>query len=100
VTGDSSTTPVVVRIRRSGGLAGIAVTRTAELGDLPEDDAVQWRALLDGGLRVLAAEVPGRPIPDAFSYHLACPPEGDEVTLAEHDLPGPVRDLFDRTLET
>jgi len=100
VTGDASTTPVVVRIRRSGGLAGIALTRTAELDELPEDDAVQWRALLDGGLRALAAKAPGRPIPDAFTYHLACPPEGGEVTLAEHDLPGPVRDLFDRTLGT
>jgi hypothetical protein len=41
VTGDASTTPVVVRIRRSGGLAGIALTRTAELDELPQDDAVQ-----------------------------------------------------------
>jgi hypothetical protein len=59
---------------------------------------VQWRALLDGGLRLLAPETRGRPVPDAFGYHLACPPEGDEVTLAEHDLPEPVRHLFERTL--
>ena len=41
---------------------------------------------------------PGRPIPDAFTYHVACPPEGEEVTLPEHGIPEPVRDLFQRTL--
>lgn len=93
--------PAFVALRRSGGLAGTALARTVDVQDLTEDDADQWRALLgDGGLRVLTDLTPGRTIPDSYSYHLACPPEADEVTVAEHDLPEPVRDLFERTLQS
>ena len=88
-----------VRVRRTGGLAGIRQARTVALSGLAEPDATQWRSLLaDDGLHTLAATPPGRAIPDAFTYHVACPPEGDEVTLPEHGIPDPVRELFRRTL--
>ncbi len=87
-------------MRRTGGLAGIRKARTVTLDELPDEDARGWRSLLEGGqLRDLAATTPARPIPDAFTYHVACPPEGEEVTLPEHGIPEPVRDLFQRTLD-
>ena len=86
------------RLRRTGGLAGRASERTLSLGELPDDDAASWRDLLDGD-RLRAIASPGRTIPDAFTYHVACPPDADEVALSEHDIPGTVRALFARTLE-
>ncbi len=86
-------------MRRTGGLAGIRQARTVALSELAEPDATRWRSLLaDDGLHALAATPPGRTIPDAFTYHVACPPDGDEVTLPEHGIPDPVRELFRRTL--
>ncbi len=88
-----------VQVRRTGGLAGLRRARTVALDDLPDQDAQGWRSLLaHDGLQQLAAAPPSRPIPDAFTYHVACPPEGEEVTLPEHGIPAPVRDLLQRTL--
>lgn len=91
--------PVQVQVRRTGGIAGQRRARTISLDELPEQDARGWRALLDGGLRQLVAEPPPRPVPDAFTFHVACPPDGEEVTLPEHGIPAPVRDLLQRTLD-
>ena len=88
-----------LRLRRTGGLAGRAVERTVSLDELAPDLADGWRSLLAGDrLAELAAVEPLRPVPDAFTYHVACPPLGGEVALAEHAIPEPVRDLFVRTL--
>lgn len=88
-----------VQVRRTGGLAGQRRARTVALDELSDEDARGWRALLaDHRLQELAAGAPTRPIPDAFTYHVACPPEGEEVTLPEHGIPEPVRDLIQRTL--
>ena len=88
-----------VQVRRTGGLAGQRRARTVALAELPEDDAEGWRTLLsEHRLEALAAAAPTRPVPDAFTYHVACPPDGAEVTLPEHGIPEPVRDLFQRTL--
>jgi hypothetical protein len=88
-----------VQVRRTGGVAGQRRARTVALDDLPDEDARGWRSLLsDHGLQQLAATPPSRPIPDAFTYHVACPPEGEEVALPEHGIPEPVRDLLRRTL--
>ena len=97
--------PVVVRLRRTGGLAGIPAVVTVELSELGagegDGDAELWRAVLGGqGAQGLGRAAPGRTVPDAYAYHLASPPAGDEVTFAEHDLPAAVRDLFERTLAT
>ena len=88
-----------VQVRRTGGLAGQRRARTVSLAELPDDDAEGWRTLLaEHRLQELAAAAPTRPVPDAFTYHVACPPDGAEVTLPEHGIPEPVRDLFQRTL--
>ncbi|MDU0313707.1 protealysin inhibitor emfourin [Phycicoccus sp. M110.8] len=99
--GPSGATPAgaAVRVRRTGGIAGQHRRRTVALAELSDDDAHAWRGLLaDDGLRALAARR-GRVIPDAFTYHVACPPESDEVELPELDLPEDVRDLLRRTLD-
>ena len=89
----------VLRLRRSGGLAGIPQERTVALDDLPHPDAHDWRVLLAGdGLNQLAAEPEQRSVPDSFVYHVAYPPDGDEVTVSEHGIPEAVRTLFQRTL--
>jgi hypothetical protein len=89
-----------LRLRRTGGLAGRAVERTVALDDLAPDLADGWRSLLAGDrLSELAAVEPLRPVPDAFTYHVAWPPRGAEVELSEHAIPEPVRDLFVRTLQ-
>ena len=88
-----------VQVRRTGGLAGQRRARTVALDELPDEDAQGWRSLLtEHRLQELASAAPTRPIPDAFTYHVACPPDGEEVTLPEHGIPEPVRDLFQRTL--
>ena len=88
-----------VRVRRTGGIAGQQRHRTVALAELPDADAHAWRGLLaDDGLDALAARR-GRVVPDAFTYHVACPPDSDEVDLAELDLPEDVRDLLSRTLD-
>jgi Thermolysin metallopeptidase, alpha-helical domain/Thermolysin metallopeptidase, catalytic domain len=88
-----------VQVRRTGGIAGLRQARTVVLDELPEPDARGWRSLLTGDeLAHLAAAAPRRPVPDAYTYHVSCPPDGDEVVLPEHGLPGAVRDLFRRTL--
>ena len=86
-------------LRRTGGLAGLARERVVLLDELSEPDASRWRDLLAGdGLRDLGADARQRIVPDAFTYHLACPPDADEVELPEHGIPEPVRDLLQRTL--
>ena len=88
-----------VQVRRTGGLAGQRRARTVALAELSDDDARGWSALLaEHRLQELAAAAPTRPVPDAFVYHVACPPDGEEVTLPEHGIPEPVRDLIQRTL--
>jgi hypothetical protein len=89
----------LVLVRRTGGLAGIRQARTVALSELPQPDADEWRTLLaEDGLRALSARPSGRTVPDAFTYHVACPPDGEEVTVSEHGIPDPVRELFRRTL--
>jgi hypothetical protein len=88
-----------VQVRRTGGLAGQRRARTVALAELSDDDARGWSALLaEHRLQELAATAPTRPVPDAFVYHVACPPDGEEVTLPEHGIPESVRDLIQRTL--
>ena len=87
------------RLRRTGGLAGLVVERTVVVAQLPPEDAHAWRTLFARDVLVeLAAAGAPHGGADAFVYHVAAPPQSEEVTLAEHAIPEPVRDLFSRTL--
>jgi hypothetical protein len=81
-------------------VAGLRVERTVALGDLPDSDAQTWRDLFVGDrLRTLAADaVREQSLPDAFTYHLAWPPDGEEVALPERGIPAPIHELIARTL--
>jgi hypothetical protein len=89
-------TPSMVLVERSGGFAGLRTSRDVDLRSLPSEDADQWRALI--GSPLLQELSPEPPQPDRYVYRVACPPVGLDVTAAEQQLPGHVRDLFERTL--
>jgi len=89
-----------VRVRRTGGVAGITRQREVSLDSLPVSDAASWELLLTGGrLRSLAeAAAKHRRRPDAFSYTVACTDPEVEVELPEPAVPVEVRELLERTL--
>ena len=89
-----------VRVRRSGGVAGLVRERTVTLQELPDDDAHHWATLLSAGRlrRIAEAARPAGPVPDAFSWSVHCDLPPVEVDLAEPALTPPVRDLLHRTV--
>ncbi|KRE39483.1 hypothetical protein ASG73_03995 [Janibacter sp. Soil728] len=87
----------LVRLTRSGGVAGLTRSRELSLGELPEPDALAFRSLIEGPqLPRLAAEESSRP--DALCYGLWCERPELDVQLAESVLPQATRSLFERTL--
>lgn len=91
-----------LRVRRSGGVAGIMRDRTVVLGELPRADTDQWQTLVGSGALEEAASRGAHepPRPDAFSYRLTCPEAGIDVEISEQHLPGAVVELIERTLRT
>lgn len=90
---------VELRVRRTGGLAGISRERATTLAELPPPDRRAWAGLLAGEtLPDLAAR--SRPRPDAFSYCVTCDAASVDVEVAEPDLPTKIRRLFERTLSS
>ncbi len=86
-----------VRVRRTGGFAGLVLERTVTLGDLPAHDVRHWQQLLAGGqLREMSR---GRTHPDAFCYDVQCSQPRVELSIPEPAMPDEVRLLFERTLE-
>lgn len=86
-----------LRLRRTGGFAGLTAERATTLAELPKPDRHAWQGLLaDDTLPKLAAD--SRPRPDAFCYGVNCPDASLDVEVAEFDLPSHVRELFERTL--
>lgn len=87
----------LVRLTRTGGVAGLSQSRVLTLAELPESDALAFHSLLEGPqLPRLADEAPGRP--DALCYGLSCERPQVDVQLAESVLPSSTRNLFERTL--
>jgi hypothetical protein len=86
-----------VRVRRTGGFAGLVRERSVHLDELPAEDAATWAGLL-GGPRLQALAEEPRTHPDAFCYEVCCREPRLEVSLPEPGLPPDVRDLLERTL--
>lgn len=82
-----------VYLCRTGGFGGLTRECTFRPAELGEPDAGEWSALLRPGV---LPEPAATPAPDRFVYRVVAP--SVDVTVAEQDVPGPVRDLFDRTL--
>jgi hypothetical protein len=87
---------LVVVVERTGGFAGLRASRDVDLSELPADEAEAWRRLLGSPLLHELGTPP--PAPDRYVYRVACPPVGLDVTAGEQQLPGHVRELFERTL--
>ena len=83
-------------VERTGGIAGMRTSRDVRLTDLPSDEEVAWRRLLGSPLLHELGEQQAQP--DRYVYRVACPPVGLDVTASEQQLPGHVRELFERTL--
>jgi len=88
--------PEVVRLSRSGGVAGMTRSREVRLAQLEESDARGVRDLLaDPGLEQWAKE---EAHPDAFCYGVGCERPSVAVQLPEQALPGWARELLERLL--
>jgi hypothetical protein len=86
----------VVRVERSGGLAGMVLAADVALAGLEPSEAAAWRHLLGSDrLRGLAEEPPQ---PDRYVYRLRCRPHDLDVTAAEQQLPPDVLALIERAL--
>ncbi len=86
-----------VRVRRTGGFAGLVLERTVTLQELPRRDVRSWQELIGGEhLRAMAA---GDTHPDAFCYDIVCSDPDLELSIPEPAMPEEVRLLFERTLE-
>jgi Zn-dependent metalloprotease len=95
--GDSpSSDSLVVLVERTGGFAGLQASRDVDVCSLPPEDADAWQRLLGSPLLQQLHAEPAQP--DRYVYRVACPPVGLDVTAAEQQLPGHVRELFERTL--
>ncbi|MFF5855296.1 protealysin inhibitor emfourin [Streptomyces sp. NPDC012751] len=83
-----------IRVRRTGGFAGIE--RRAEVDTSDRPDAMEWQALAG---RVLASG-PGTPptgVPDGFSYEITV--DGRTVYAADPRLTDDQRELVSRVLK-
>jgi hypothetical protein len=97
-----------IEVTRSGGFAGLVRRGEGDTSRSPELAALADRADLSGLSRQAGPEQvaprggpvgPGDPAghPDAFSYHISVD-GGAPVTVPEHRLDGPLRELVDRVL--
>ena len=75
---------------RSGGIAGLSSTWEVTIDD--RDDRDSWIELID---RLPWRDTPrARQQPDRYSYRIQC--SRHRITLPEHQLTGPWRELVDR----
>ena len=95
-TGDGTSESLVVLVERSGGFAGLRTSRDVDVRSLPPEEADAWHRLLGSPLLHELRPEPAQP--DRYVYRVACRPVGLDVTAPEQQLPGPVRELFERTL--
>ncbi len=86
-----------LKVRRTGGFAGLVLERTVTLGELPSHDLRHWRELFAG--ERLHEMARAQTHPDAFSYDVECSEPRVRLSLPEPGIPDEVRLLFERTLE-
>jgi hypothetical protein len=91
-------TDAELRLRRTGGFAGLVRERQTTLGELPDPDTHDWQHLLAAPTLQQIAATTERPQPDAFCYSVVCAQVDLDVTIAEPHLPEAIHSLFERTL--
>ncbi|MFF8604759.1 protealysin inhibitor emfourin [Streptomyces sp. NPDC015346] len=82
-----------IRVRRTGGFAGIE--RTAEVDTSAVPDAVEWHTLAAAVLRDGGDDGPG--VPDGFSYEITI--DGDTVRCGDPHLTQVQRALIRKALK-
>jgi Emfourin len=85
---------VRLKVRRLGGIAGVALRSHVDTTELPTDEA----AGIERAIRDRAGQTPpAPPRPDAFRYEISAPdePELDDLILHEHEVPPELRGLVE-----
>jgi emfourin len=85
---------MLIRVRRTGGFAGIE--RRAEVDTSARPDAGEWRALADGALAT-GRDAPPAGVPDGFHYEITV--DGRTVHAADPHLTDEQRELVSRVLK-
>ncbi len=88
-----------LKIRRLGGIAGIALQTQLDTAELPAGEAPR----VEGAVRALAGKVPlGPPLPDTFRYEITRldNPDSAPVLLDERDVPPELEGLIERVSES
>lgn len=86
-------------IERSGGFAGITMTKVFDTATLPETEAKQLRQLVDAAdfFRLPKTITSNSPQPDRFQYQLTGEDNGKQhtVDVSEQAVPGTLRPLLE-----
>jgi hypothetical protein len=84
---------------RTGGFAGITMTKVFDTTTLPENEANQLRQLVDAAdfFRLPATITSNTPQPDRFQYQLTVEENGKQhtVEVSEQAVPGTLRPLLE-----
>ncbi|HEY9632171.1 MAG TPA: protealysin inhibitor emfourin [Coleofasciculaceae cyanobacterium] len=86
-------------IERTGGFAGISMTKVVDTTTLPDNEANQLRQLVDAAdfFRLPKTITSKSPQPDRFQYQLTLEDKGKQhtVEVGEQAVPGTLRPLLE-----
>ena len=80
----------LVTVTRTGGFAGLTLTTTIDLAQVPEPARTTWRTALESRVTNEAAST----TPDEFTYRLEHHRTATDVRIPEHALPPALRALL------
>ena len=81
-----------VKIKRRGGLAGVALAAELDTAELGEDPARRVDAAI---VRLLSSRTAARmPHPDAFDYEIVVAGRDEAIRLGENELPSDLEPLL------
>jgi len=86
---------VRVRVRRSGGFAGVPLVAEIDSSKLSPEQAAEIEKAIDG-IDFVAQPAPSRPVPDGFRYEIEVWRDADHARLTAEDpfVPPLVRSLL------
>lgn len=86
-------------MERTGGFAGISITKEVDTNTLPDNEAKQLRQLVDAAdfFRLPKTIKSNSPQPDRFQYQLTVEDNGKQhtVEVSEQAVPGTLRPLIE-----
>ncbi len=87
-----------IDLERSGGFAGMIISKAVDSTSLPSDQANQMRQLVDAAdFFRLPPKITARTEPDSFQYRLTVEDNGKQhtVEVGEQAVPGTLRPLLE-----